>query len=160
MEKALSNKQYQMKGIKMKWLTSFIIALSVIALSVSTGFCQQSATAVKALEASVKANGHTIQLACEDFSMRNEGEYPFDLDIPGSKSTATLMSILPSGFKNPFNSDIPAVVLSFTKDFSKARVAKGQVVYVPTGVGANATGYKIFCIGAKNNIILTLTSAE
>ena len=60
----------------------------------------------RARVSSVKSNMHTVQVATEDFSSRNDGIYPANPASITSEGNFTLMNLLPSGAvpTNPFTS--------------------------------------------------------
>ena len=55
-------------------------------------------------EAAVKSNSHTVQVAAEDFSVKNEGVYADDLSTTTATTGETLVDLLPQNslLRNPF----------------------------------------------------------
>jgi type II secretory pathway pseudopilin PulG len=53
----------------------------------------------RAKEGSTKANMHTLQLAVEDYGVRNDGKYQGTMTVGATAADV----LLPGNFKNPFN---------------------------------------------------------
>jgi hypothetical protein len=100
-------------------------------------------------ERSTTLNMHTIQIAVERYATERNGKYPTTL--------AALLPYLPQNFKNPFDSTIPAVIISFTDPPDWSIVRPGQVVYVPLQIEeGGARTYKIYGKGRRRALDLIL----
>jgi len=100
-----------------------------------------------AKEASTKSNAHTVQLAVEDFSVRNDGLY--------STNPADLTPLLPGQ---------GLMVNSYTGLFSEpqfgvAAVGPGQIGIQANMAGAVVEGYTITAFGTDGNV-LTIRSGN
>jgi hypothetical protein len=101
----------------------------------------------RAREASVKSNGHTTQLAVEDFGVQNNGVYP-----DGATALADITANLPDGvvFNNPFVGGAGLTV--------GGGAAEGMVDYTdPTTMGIT-NNYQIDCYGKAAALVLTLSN--
>jgi len=107
----------------------------------------------RAKEASTKSNCHTVQLAAEDFGVRNDGVYAADTnDALGNGDT--MIDLLPGGalLTNPFTKQD-------TEPVDQTAAQPGETGYVVvtqnnTNVGYTITGY------GKEDLIITLTSGQ
>ncbi len=104
----------------------------------------------------VRANCHAVQLAAEDFYVRNDGVYPKSLSdrLPNGQ---TIIDLLPGGqrLNNPFT-ERP------TEPTSGVATEPGQCCY--SGVDADEDGvcddgYAITAFG-RDGLIMTLTSGD
>ena len=94
-------------------------------------------------EASVKSNGHTVQLAVEDYAVQNNGVYPYS-----NLAWAQIVANLPGGevVRNPFSGEKGLTV--------GVGAAEGMVDYTLPVDGV----YIITCYGESGVNILTLTN--
>ena len=100
-----------------------------------------------AREAKAKSGAHTVQLAAEDYAVRNEGNY--------SVVAADLQPMLPGGalLENAFTR-------VFTEpQFAAAAAQPGQVGITEVSQAGQPVGYTVTCFG-KENLILTLTNGD
>ncbi len=101
----------------------------------------------RAKESRVTGHAHTLQLAAEDFAVRNDGNY--------SDAQADLLPLLPSGAR---------LVNAFTggqtePQFGAAAATMGQVGILEIQVGQNVVGYNINGWG-KDAEILVYSSGQ
>ena len=98
---------------------------------------------MQARDAGVKSNSHAVQVAAEDFAVKNGGVYPADLTDAGTTGE-TVLDGLPQNQRllNPFTR-------ARTEPIDGAAVNKGETGYEPVvdGSGANV-GYVITGVGA------------
>ena len=101
----------------------------------------------RAKEAKVKGAAHTVQLAAEDFAVRNDGIY--------SDAGADLQPLLPGGnlLDNAFDGN------ASEPRFAAAAAAPGEVGIVAVVQGGVNVGYSITGFG-KTATILTLVSGS
>lgn len=95
----------------------------------------------RAKESHVTANAHTVQLAAEDFCVRNDGAY--------STIQADILPLLPGG-----NRLVNAFTGGTTEpQFNSAAVTIGQVGIVSVQQGGNISGYTINGWGKDEEIL-------
>ena len=101
----------------------------------------------RAKEAKVKGAGHTLQLAAEDFAVRNGGIYS---DLGGD-----LLPLLPVNQSGGRNLENPFTKLYTEPQFAAAAAVSGQVgiLAILDGTGTNV-GYTINGWGIENEIII------
>jgi len=98
---------------------------------------------MRARDAGVKSNSHAVQVAAEDFAVKNGGVYPADLTDAGA-SGETVIDGLPQNQRllNPFTR-------ARTEPIDGAAVNKGETGYQPVVDGSGAyVGYIITGVGA------------
>ncbi len=100
-----------------------------------------------AKEASTKSNAHTVQLAVEDYSVRNGGIY--------STAPADLTPLLPGQglMVNPFSG------LNSEPQFGAAAAAAGEIGIQAVMQGGVIAGYTITAFGKDGNV-LTIASGN
>ncbi len=100
-----------------------------------------------AKEASTKSNAHTIQLAVEDFAVRNGGIY--------SVNPADLTPLLPGQglMINTYSGN------SSEPQFGAPAMMPGQIGIEPNMAGPEITGYTITAFGTGGNV-LTIRSGN
>jgi prepilin-type N-terminal cleavage/methylation domain-containing protein len=109
----------------------------------------------RAKEASVKSNCHTVQLAAEDFGVRNDGIYA-GAAADALPSGDTIIDLLPGAalLTNPFTK-------AATEPVFAAAAAAGESGYVPVVQNAVNVGYTITGVGKEPGVtILTLSSGQ
>lgn len=84
-------------------LIELMIAVVIIGVLAAIAMPNMSNMRMRAREAAVRENCHTIRLAAEDFSVMNVGLYPVDL-TDTTPDGQTLVDLLPGGnlLPNPF----------------------------------------------------------
>src|SRR5438046_3063966 len=85
------------KGFTLIELMIVVVIIGILAAIAIPNFI---AMQNRAKEGSTKANMHTLQLAAEDYGVRNDGVYAADMTSSGSPTVA---ASLPASFKNPFD---------------------------------------------------------
>ena len=108
----------------------------------------------RAKEASVKSNCHTVQLAAEDFGVRNDGIYATD-GATALGNGDTMLDLLPGAalLTNPFTK-------AQTEPVFAAAATDGQTGYLPVVQNAVNVGYTINGVGKDANEIIVLTSGQ
>ena len=108
----------------------------------------------RAKEATVKSSCHTVQLACEDFSVMSGGLYPNDVDTDTTPGGDTLIDMLPNGqlMSNPFTRNA-------TEPVNGTASTSGQVGYLPLLVNGIRIGYTITGFGSEA-LVLTLAGGQ
>src|SRR5881628_907102 len=81
-------------------LIELMIVVVIIGILAAIAIPNFIAMQNRAKEGSTKANMHTLQLAADDYGVRNDGVYAADMTSSGNPTVA---SSLPSSFKNPFD---------------------------------------------------------
>ena len=107
----------------------------------------------RAKEASTKSNCHTVQLAAEDFGVRNDGVYAASTaDALGNGDT--MIDLLPGGalLTNPFTKAVHEPV-------DAAAANPGETGYMVITQNNTNVGYTITGFG-KDVLILTLSSGQ
>jgi type II secretory pathway pseudopilin PulG len=103
----------------------------------------------RAREASVKANMHSIQLAIEDYAVKNTGSYPIAGDA------GTVQANLPSGQwpTNPFTA-----VVNEAPSWPGPAASQGMTGVVNPPAPNDRTGYTISGFGKSALLTLTLSN--
>jgi prepilin-type N-terminal cleavage/methylation domain-containing protein len=106
----------------------------------------------RAKEASTKSNCHTVQLAAEDFGVRNDGVYAANL--ADAVNGNTIVTMLPGNalLVNPFTK-------GQTEPIDGPSASPGQTGYQVIAQGGTNVGYTIDGWG-KTAQIITLTSGQ
>jgi type IV pilus assembly protein PilA len=80
-------------------LIELMIVVVIIGILAAIAIPNFIAMQNRAKEGSTKANMHTLQLAVEDYGVRNDGKYQTTLTVGATAADV----LLPTNFKNPFN---------------------------------------------------------
>ncbi len=134
------------KGFTLIELMIVVVIIGILAAIAIPNFI---AMQNRAKEGSTKANMHTLQLACEDYGVQNDGVYAATMDA------THIANLLPGNFKNPFNNtaasweDRP----TFAGD---PTTTSGLSSYADSAT----TQYNIKGYGKAGKINLTLTSGQ
>ena len=116
----------------------------------------------RAKEASTKSSCHTLQLAAEDFAVRNNGVYAATLaDV--DPSGATFQSLLPNNgamLENAFTRIATEPSDIGVAPAPAAGAAPGAVGYYVVQQGGANVGYQIYGAGKNLNSIILLSSGQ
>jgi len=136
-------------------LIELMVVVVIVGLLATLAFSNWLSMQASAKEAAVKENCHTVQLAAEDFSVRNDGIYAGNL--ADNAVGFTLVQLLPGAgpLENPFSR-------ANTEPVDGIAAAEGQTGYLPiVQFGANV-GYSINGVGRSPGLatVITLSSGH
>lgn len=112
-------------------LIELMIVVVIVGLLASIAIPNFLSTQDRAREAKVRHNAHSLQLAAEDFSVRNNGDY--------SDTAADLQPLLPEG--NPLENAYTGA--RSEPQWGAAAATAGQIGIVAIVQGGVAVGYTI-----------------
>lgn len=120
-------------------LIELLIVVLIIGILAAIGIPNFIQMTSNAKEASVKENGHTVQMAAEDWSVQSGGLYPSNVTDACPLSGMTIVDMLPksTSLANPFTH-------ALTEPVDGAASTVGQTGYEPVPDGSGTVlGYVI-----------------
>jgi len=124
----------------------------ILAILIAIAFPSFYRMRERAKEASVKSNGHTVQLAAEDFAAQNFGVYAVD-DTSALPTGDTIADLVMPSVSNPFdNTDATPVVWTGPAD------AEGRIGY--DTAADPGVRYLIDGQGDGGIVLFTLTNGQ
>jgi type IV pilus assembly protein PilA len=139
------------KGFTLIELMIVVVIIGILAAIAIPNFI---AMQNRAKEGSTKANMHTLQLAAEDYGVRNDGVYSGTMTV----GAAVTDFLLPGNFKNPFDG------LTTSGHAWEDRVVFTQPASSVAGIASycdsSNTSYNIKGYGKSTALTLVLTAGQ
>ena len=140
------------KGFTLIELMIVVVIIGILAAIAIPNFI---AMQNRAKEGSTKANMHTLQLAAEDYGVRNDGVYAADMTAGG---TSAVSASLPASYKNPFDGSTGAGnAYEDRATFAGAAATKSGIASYSDSA---TTQYNIKGHGKTAALTLVLTSGQ
>ena len=130
------------KGFTLIELMIVVVIIGILAAIAIPNFI---AMQDRAKEGSTKANMHTVQLAAEDYGVRNDGTY----------AAASTSLTTPTNFKNPFNS--ASTALEDRAVFAGPPTATSGIT---SYADSSQTNYNVKGYGKSAALALVLTAGQ
>jgi prepilin-type N-terminal cleavage/methylation domain-containing protein len=136
-------------------LIELMIVVVIISILAAIAIPNMGRMVANSKEAGVKSNSHTVQMAAEDYAVKNEGVYAADLSTVTTTTGETIVDMLPQNslLKNPFTGAV-------SEPIDGAAAASGETGYEPVvdGSGLNV-GYVITGYG-RTSIVTRLSNGQ
>jgi len=129
-------------------LVEMMIVVVVIGILAAMALPNLSHFSDHAKVASTKSNAHTLQLALEDYSIRNNGNYSFDPDV--------LTPLLPG---QGLMANVFSGADASEPHFGSPATAPGEIGLEPVIVDGVTIGYKITAYG-RDGTVLTIENGS
>ncbi|UCF06758.1 MAG: prepilin-type N-terminal cleavage/methylation domain-containing protein [bacterium] len=133
-------------------LIELMIVIVVIGIIAAAAIPNLISMQLRAKEATVKSNCHTVQLAAENFAVLNLGKYASDHDTDVTPDGDTILDMLPGGqpLENPFTK-------AKSEPITAVQAANaGEIAYSPLLNNGIPVGYTITGGGRNGIVVITV----